>query len=163
VVHRRIVNAIQDNFDEEEKEKPKDQASRWVRVSLETQRPDVSESSIRAQVDLGEQDEAWMRQVVERAQSGFIETGAPEALDQVEDEVVPPGGNVADDLQRATYKYGTVMRYSMETRQLILSRVFEQAPSHARELRQLGNSSCTGFWRLLDFSCAASEKEKNLI
>lgn len=63
MVHRRFVNAIQDNFDEEEKETPENRVNRWVRRSLESQRPDFSESSAMAKEDLGERDDTWMSHV----------------------------------------------------------------------------------------------------
>jgi hypothetical protein len=55
------------------------------------------------------------------------------------------------------------MRYSLETRQLVLRRIFEQAPHHAKKLRRLGRSNCTGFCKLLDFNSRVSEKVKDLI
>ena len=55
------------------------------------------------------------------------------------------------------------MRYSLETRALVLRRIFEQAPHHAKKLRQLGRSNCTGFCKLLEFNSRASEEVKDLI
>ena len=55
------------------------------------------------------------------------------------------------------------MRYSLETRQLVLRRIFEQAPYHARKLNQLRRSSCTGFYKLVEFNSRASEEVKDLI
>ena len=55
------------------------------------------------------------------------------------------------------------MRYSLETRQLVLRRIFEQAPHHAKKLRQLVRSNCTGFCKLLEFNNRASEEAKDLI
>ena len=55
------------------------------------------------------------------------------------------------------------MRYSLETRQLVLRRIFEQAPHHAKKLRQLARSNCTGFCKLLEFNNRVSEEAKDLI
>jgi len=56
------------------------------------------------------------------------------------------------------------MRYSLETRQLVLRRIFEQAPNHAKKkLRQLARSNCTGFCKLLEFNNRVSEEVKDLI
>ena len=55
------------------------------------------------------------------------------------------------------------MRYSLETRQLVLRRIFEQAPRHAKKLRQLARSNCTGFCKLLEFNNRVSERVKDLI
>ena len=55
------------------------------------------------------------------------------------------------------------MRYSLETRQLVLRRIFEQAPHHAKKLRQLARSNCTGFCKLLKFNNRVSERVKDLI
>ena len=55
------------------------------------------------------------------------------------------------------------MRYSLETRALVLRRIFEQAPHHAKKIRQLGRSNCTGFCKLLEFNSRASEEVKDLI
>jgi hypothetical protein len=55
------------------------------------------------------------------------------------------------------------MRYSLETRQLVLRRIFEQAPHHSKKLRQLGRSSCTGFCKLVEFNNRVSEEVKDLI
>ena len=49
------------------------------------------------------------------------------------------------------------MRYSLETRQLVLRRIFEQAPHHAKKLRQLARSNCTGFCKLFEFNNRISE------
>ena len=51
------------------------------------------------------------------------------------------------------------MRYSLETRQLVLRRIFEQVPNHAKKkFRQLGRSNCTGFCKLLVFNNRISER-----
>jgi len=55
------------------------------------------------------------------------------------------------------------MRYSLETRQLVLRRIFEQAPHHAKKLRQLRRSNCTGFCKLLEFNNRVSDEVKDLI
>ena len=55
------------------------------------------------------------------------------------------------------------MRYSLETRQLVLRRIFEQAPHHAKKLRQLVRSNSTGFCKLLEFNNRVSERVKDLI
>ena len=70
---------------------------------------------------------------------------------------------MADALQKATYTYGATMRYSLETRQLVLRRIFEQAPNLAKKLRQLARSKCTGFCKLLEFNNRVSEEVKDLI
>jgi len=49
---------------------------------------------------------------------------------------------------------------SSETSRLILRKVFEKAPTHAKELE---NSRCTGFCRLLEFNQGASDKVQALI
>ena len=45
----------------------------------------------------------------------------------------------------------------------MLRRIFEQAPRHAKKLRQLARSNCTGFCKLLEFNSRVSERVKDLI
>jgi len=116
VVHRKFVNAIQHTAEEEEKGTSDNRISRWVRNSLERQRTGGNEVSARSQEVLGEEDATWLREVVIRAQSMFTETGAPQAVVPAQDEPQPPTFDAANAIQRATYTYGAVLRYSLETR-----------------------------------------------
>ena len=45
----------------------------------------------------------------------------------------------------------------------MLGRIFEQAPNHAKKLRQLARSNCSGFCKLLEFNNRVSEEAKDLI
>jgi hypothetical protein len=74
VVHRKFTNALQHTADEEEKAAPDNRVNRWVRNSLERQRPDFREDSASSQEVLGDEDATWLRQLVngERADSSRL-------------------------------------------------------------------------------------------
>ena len=66
--------------------------------------------------------------------------------------------NDPDPLIKATFRYPCGMWVSPETRRLVLRKVFEKAHTHAKELKELRDSRCTGFCRLLEFNQGASEE-----
>ena len=98
MVHRKFTNALQHTADEEEKAAPDNRVNRWVRNSLERQRPDFREESASSLEDLGEQDATWLREVVNGAQGRFIETSAPQAIVPAQDEPQLPAYDAADAL-----------------------------------------------------------------
>ena len=73
VIHRKFTNALQHTADEEEKAAPDSRVNRWVRNSLERQRPDFREGDGTSQEVLREEDAAWVGQVASRAQGRFTE------------------------------------------------------------------------------------------
>jgi hypothetical protein len=73
VIHRKFTNALQHTADEEEKAGPDNRVNRWVRNSLERQRPDFREEDATSQEALGEEDATWVGQMVSRAQGRFSE------------------------------------------------------------------------------------------
>ena len=73
VIHRKFTNALQHTADEEEKAAPDSRVNRWVRNSLERQRPDFREGDGTSQEALGEEDATWVGQVASRAQGRFTE------------------------------------------------------------------------------------------
>ena len=74
VVHRKFTNALQHTADEEEKAAPDNRVNRWVRNSLERQRPDFREEDATSQEVLGEEDATWVGQMVRSAQGRFFDT-----------------------------------------------------------------------------------------
>ena len=80
---------------------------------------------------LGEEERKWMSRMVDRAQGAFIE--ADNNLEPIlPDAERPPLANDPDPLVRATHRYPCGMWISAETRRLILRKVFEKAPGHAK-------------------------------
>ena len=67
IIHRKFTNALQHTADEEEKAAPDNRVNRWVRNSLERQRPDFREEDATSQEVLGEEDATWVGQVASRA------------------------------------------------------------------------------------------------
>lgn len=66
-----------------------------------------------------------------------------------------------DDLQIATYSYGEIMQCSIETRRILLRKIFLHAPRHAKELRELKEFECTGFCSR-SFTSDASDRVRSL-
>ena len=108
--------------------------------------------------DLGDEERQWISRMVDRVQSTFteVENNLQSILPDAER---PPRANDPDPLVRATNRYPCVMWVSLETRRLILRKVFEKAPAHAKEPRE----RCTGFCRLLEFNQGASAIARTLI
>ena len=59
--------------------------------------------------------------------------------------------------------YVAAMSHSMEIRRLVLRKVFDKVPNHAKDIRELTDSRCTGFCRLLDFTRGAPQEVYTLI
>jgi hypothetical protein len=74
VIHRKFTNALQHTADEEEKAAPDNRVNRWVRNSLERQRPDFREEDATSQEVLGEEDATWVGQMIRSAQGRFFDT-----------------------------------------------------------------------------------------
>ena len=72
-----------------------------------------------------------MSRMVDRAQGAFIE--ADNNLEPIlPDAVRPPLANDPDPLVRATHRYPCGLWISQEIRRLVLRKVFEKVPNHAK-------------------------------
>ena len=93
--------------------------------------------------------------MVDRAQGAFIE-----AVNNLEpilpDAVRPPLANDPDPLVRAAHRYPCGLWISPDTRRLVLRKVFEKVPGHAK-IQDMIDRKCTGFCILLEFNEGASE------
>jgi hypothetical protein len=54
------------------------------------------------------------------------------------------------------------MQCSMETRRIMLSKIFFHLPRHTKKVRTLKGFKCTGFCRYLNLTKEASERVKSL-
>ena len=95
------------------------------------QRPGIRADDRGAVLDLEDEERIWVREMVDRAQGAFTE--AEDNLEPIlPDAVRPPLANDPDPLVRETHRYPCGMWISIETRRLVLRKVFEKAPGHAR-------------------------------
>ena len=95
------------------------------------QRPGISSDDRGVVEDLEDDERTWTSNLVNRAQGAFIE--ADNNLEPIlPDAVRPPLANDPDPLVRATHRYPCGLWISPETRRLVLRKVFEKAPNHAK-------------------------------
>jgi len=138
-LHRRIADAMEPEAEPEEaeaededvKRSPSFKVIRSLIQGIINQRPGNRVEGRDEMWDLDDEERQWMSRMVDRAQRAFVE--ADNNLEPIlPDAERPPQANDPDPLIRATHRYPCGLWVNLETRRMVLRKIYDKAPGHAK-------------------------------